>query len=702
MTQTLVIVESPAKAKTIKRYLGRDFSVTASMGHVRDLPKSQFGVDVDHDFAVKYINIRGKGPLIKELKKAAKKADRVLLASDPDREGEAIAWHLQYILGLEPDSKCRVSFNEITKDAVKNAIKEPRAIDMDRVDAQQARRVLDRIVGYKLSPLLWRKVKKGLSAGRVQSVALRLICEREKEILDFVPEEYWSLEVTLKNHERKSFQAKLTKKNQKKIELIGSKEEMDAILNELTNVEYEVAAVKTSGKQRKAPLPFTTSVMQQEANKKLNFTARKTMRVAQSLYEGVTLGRSGSIGLITYMRTDSTRVSDQAKEQAKNYINEKFGEMYYSESNASSKKKSNQNVQDAHEAIRPTYIERDPESIKQYLTNDEYRLYKLIWTRFIASQMAAAKFDVTNAEINADKYTFSASYTVNTFPGYQIVYNDVADSKKEKELPALTVGEKLAHVKNDPQQHFTQPPARYTEASLVKTLEEKGIGRPSTYASIIETITARNYVYREKKSFYTTEVGELVNDLLVQNFGDIINVNFTARLESDLDLIEEGEREWKEVIRKFYGIFSEKLAIAEENIGDDVKIEDEITDIICEKCGRPFAIKMGRYGKFLACTGFPECKNARPLFEEIGITCPKCGEGQVVKRRSKKGRVFYGCERYPECDFVTWEKPTGEVCPQCHEGYLVEHVTKKGISKVCSNKNCNYKIEIDGEMNDSE
>ncbi|MEE0510994.1 MAG: type I DNA topoisomerase [Peptococcaceae bacterium] len=702
MTQTLVIVESPAKAKTIKRYLGRDFSVTASMGHVRDLPKSQFGVDVDHDFAVKYINIRGKGPLIKELKKAAKKADRVLLASDPDREGEAIAWHLQYILGLEPDSKCRVSFNEITKDAVKNAIKEPRAIDMDRVDAQQARRVLDRIVGYKLSPLLWRKVKKGLSAGRVQSVALRLICEREKEILDFVPEEYWSLEVTLKNHERKSFQAKLTKKNQKKIELIGSKEEMDAILNELTNVEYEVAAVKTSGKQRKAPLPFTTSVMQQEANKKLNFTARKTMRVAQSLYEGVTLGRSGSIGLITYMRTDSTRVSDQAKEQAKNYINEKFGEMYYSESNASSKKKSNQNVQDAHEAIRPTYIERDPESIKQYLTNDEYRLYKLIWTRFIASQMAAAKFDVTNAEINADKYTFSASYTVNTFPGYQIVYNDVADSKKEKELPALSVGEKLTHVKNDPQQHFTQPPARYTEASLVKTLEEKGIGRPSTYASIIETITARNYVYREKKSFYTTEVGELVNDLLVQNFGDIINVNFTARLESDLDLIEEGEREWKEVIRKFYGIFSEKLAIAEENIGDDVKIEDEITDIICEKCGRPFAIKMGRYGKFLACTGFPECKNARPLFEEIGITCPKCGEGQVVKRRSKKGRVFYGCERYPECDFVTWEKPTGEVCPQCHEGYLVEHVTKKGISKVCSNKNCNYKIEIDGEMNDSE
>ena len=702
MSETLVIVESPAKAKTIKRYLGKNYSVTASMGHVRDLPKSQFGVDVDNDFAVKYINIRGKGPLIKELKKAAKKADRVLLASDPDREGEAIAWHLQYILGLDADSKCRVSFNEITKDAVKNAIKEPRAIDMDRVDAQQARRVLDRIVGYKLSPLLWRKVKKGLSAGRVQSVALRLICEREKEILDFIPEEYWSLEVTLKNHERKSFQAKLAKKNGKKLETIGSKAEMDAVLSELKGAEYTVAAVKTSGKQRKAPLPFTTSVMQQEANKKLNFTARKTMRIAQGLYEGVTLGRSGSVGLITYMRTDSIRVSDQAKEQARNYINEHYGADYYSGQARAGKKSGSQNVQDAHEAIRPTYIDKDPESIKQYLSNDEYKLYKLIWSRFIASQMAAAKFDVTNAEINAGAYTFSASYTVNVFPGYQIVYNDLSDAKKEKELPALTAGEKLTHVKDDPQQHFTQPPARYTEASLVKTLEEKGIGRPSTYASIIETITARNYVYREKKSFYTTEIGELVNELLVQNFGDIINVNFTAHLESDLDLIEEGEREWKEVIRKFYTIFNEKLQIAEENIGDDVKIEDEITDILCEKCGRPFAIKMGRYGKFLACTGFPECKNARPLFEEIGVTCPKCGQGQVVKRRSKKGRVFYGCERYPDCDFVTWEKPTGEICPQCQDGYLVEHATKRGLSKVCSNKNCNYKVEIDGENDDAD
>lgn len=697
MTQTLVIVESPAKAKTIKRYLGKNYSVTASMGHVRDLPKSQFGIDVDNDFAVKYINIRGKGPLIKELKKEAKKADRVLLASDPDREGEAIAWHLQYILDLAPDSKCRVSFNEITKDAVKNAIKEPRVIDMDRVDAQQARRVLDRIVGYQLSPLLWRKVKKGLSAGRVQSVALRLICEREREIEDFVPEEYWSLEVTLKNKERKTFVAKLTKKDKKKLPVIASKAEMDAVLQELEGATYQVSSVKVSPKKRNAPRPFTTSVMQQEANKKLNFTARKTMRIAQSLYEGVQLGRSGSIGLITYMRTDSTRVSDQAKHQAATYISENYGEKFLSGGKAPAKKAGSQNVQDAHEAIRPTYIERDPESVRQYLSNDEYKLYKLIWSRFIASQMAAALFEVTNAEIEAKNYTFTASSTLNVFPGYQIVYDDAQEaSKKEKELPKLVADEILTHVKNDPQQHFTQPPARYTEASLVKTLEEKGIGRPSTYASIIETITARNYVYREKKSFYTTEIGELVNELLVQNFGDIINVNFTAQLEHDLDLIEDGEREWKDVIRQFYGIFHEQLEVAEEKIGD-VKIEDEITDIICEKCGRPFAIKMGRYGKFLACTGFPECRNTRPLNEEIGVLCPKCGKGQVVKKRSKKGRVFYGCDQYPECDFVTWEKPTGEICPACGEGYLVEHITKRGASKVCSNKNCKYKEEIDGD-----
>lgn len=696
MTQTLIIVESPAKAKTIKKYLGKNYTVTASMGHVRDLPKSQFGVDIENDFAVKYINIRGKGPLINELKKEAKKADRVFLASDPDREGEAIAWHLQHILGIAPDEKCRVSFNEITKDAVKAAIKEPRLIDTDRVDAQQARRVLDRIVGYQLSPLLWRKVKKGLSAGRVQSVALRLICEREKEILDFVPEEYWTLEITLQNGEKKKFLAKLAKKNNKKID-IKDKAQMDGILADLSGETYMVDSVKSTKKRKNAPLPFTTSVLQQEANRKLNFTAKKTMRLAQGLYEGIQLGREGNVGLITYMRTDSVRISDQAKAQAESYILANYGKDYLGEGAKTTKKSASKNIQDAHEAIRPTYIERDPESLKEYLSRDEYRLYKLIWSRFLASQMSAAVFEVTTASIKAGDYTFSASGRVGVFAGYQVLYEDAQDAEKEaSKLPKLTEGETLTHLANDPKQHFTQPPARYTEASLIKLMEEKGIGRPSTYVATIETIIARNYVYREKKSFFTTEVGELVNELLVENFGDIINVDFSAKLESDLDSIEEGNRYWKDVLGDFYGVFHKQLEVAEENIGD-VKIQDEITDIMCEKCGRPFAIKMGRYGKFLACTGFPECRNARPLLEEIGVKCPKCGEGNVVKRRSKKGRVFYGCDKYPECDFVTWEKPTGEICPECGEGYLVEHVTKNGVSKVCTTKGCNYKVAIDGD-----
>ena len=695
MTQTLVIVESPAKAKTIKKYLGKNYTVSASMGHVRDLPKSQFGVDIENDFAVKYINIRGKAPLINELKKEAKKADRVFLASDPDREGEAIAWHLQHILGIDAEEKCRVSFNEITKDAVKAAIKEPRQIDTDRVDAQQARRVLDRIVGYQLSPLLWRKVKKGLSAGRVQSVALRLICEREKEILDFVPEEYWSMDVTLQNEQKKKFIAKLAKKNNKKLE-IKNKEQMDAVLDDLKDATYVVDSIKSSKKKKNAPLPFTTSVLQQDANRKLNFTAKKTMRLAQGLYEGIHLGKEGSVGLITYMRTDSVRVSDQAKAQAESYILENYGKEYLSAGARSAKKTASQNIQDAHEAIRPTYINKDPESIKEYLSRDEYRLYKLIWSRFLASQMSAAVFEVTSVSIQANKYTFTANGRVGVFPGYQVLYEDAQDAEKASKLPKLTEGEVLEHLLSEPKQHFTQPPARYTEASLIKLMEEKGIGRPSTYVATIETIIARNYVYREKKSFFTTEVGELVNELLVQNFGDIINVDFSAKLESDLDSIEEGNRYWKDVLRDFYGVFHEQLEVVEENIGD-VKIQDEITDIICEKCGRPFVIKMGRYGKFLACTGFPECRNAKPLLEEIGVKCPKCGEGHVVKRRSKKGRVFYGCDRYPECDFVTWEKPTGEICPECGEGYLVEHVTKTGTTKVCTTKGCNYKVAMDGD-----
>jgi DNA topoisomerase-1 len=691
MTQTLVIVESPAKAKTIKKFLGRNYTVAASMGHIRDLPKSQFGVDIENNFAVKYINIRGKAPLINDLKKQAKKADRVFLASDPDREGEAIAWHLQYVLGLEPDSKCRVSFNEITKDAVKEAIKEPRQIDLQRVDAQQARRVLDRIVGYQLSPLLWRKVKKGLSAGRVQSVALRIICEREKEILDFVPEEYWTLDATFKNKEGKSFTAKLAKKKNRKLE-IRNKKQMDAILADLKDADYTVTKVDKKNRRKNAPLPFTTSVMQQEANRKLNFTARKTMQLAQSLYEGITLGKSGSVGLITYMRTDSTRISDAAKEQAEQFIMDNFGASYLPDGKPR-KKAAGKRIQDAHEAIRPTAADRDPESIKEYLSRDEYRLYKLIWSRFMASQMAAAVFEVTNAQIQAGDYTFNGSGSKNIFKGYQILYDDSTDEAKAvKEFPHLDMGEQVTLVKQEPAQHFTQPPARYTEASLIKTLEEKGIGRPSTYVATIETIIARNYVYREKKAFYTTEIGELVNDLLVTYFGDIINVDFTAQMENDLDKIEAGQREWKSVLAEFYDIFQKNLVVAEDAIGQ-VKIEDEITDIICEKCGRPFAIKMGRYGKFLACTGFPECRNTRPLLEYVGVECPKCHQGQVVKRRSKKGRVFYGCDRYPDCDFVTWEKPTGQICPECHEGYLVEHQTKKGTEIVCSSKTCHYKCK---------
>lgn len=699
MKETLVIVESPAKAKTINKFLGKNYTVVASMGHVRDLPKSQFGVDIENDFNVKYINIRGKAPLINDLKKLAKKSDRVFLASDPDREGEAIAWHLRYVLGLEEDSKCRVSFNEITKEAVKEAIKEPRTINSERVDAQQARRVLDRIVGYQLSPLLWRKVKKGLSAGRVQSVALRLICEREKDIMDFTPEEYWTLEVTLKNNTNKEFVAKLNKKNGEKID-IHSEKEMDEILSYLSKEQYIVSHVKTNRRKKNAPLPFTTSVLQQDANRKLNFTAKKTMRLAQSLYEGIQLGRSGNVGLITYMRTDSTRISEQAKEQAEEYILDHFGKEYLPTGKTTAKKKNEKKVQDAHEAIRPTYIDRDPESIKEYLSRDEYRLYKLIWSRFLSSQMSPAEFDVTNVQIDAGIYNFSASGSINVFKGYQVLYDDKTDEQNEsKELPILESNEHLSHIKNDSKQHFTQPPARYTEASLIKTLEEKGIGRPSTYVATIETIIARNYVYREKKSFYVTEIGELVNELLIQNFGSIINVDFTANLETELDQIESGERQWKTVISDFYTVFKEQLDIAEKNIGD-VKIPDEITDIICEKCGKPFAIKMGRYGKFLACTGFPECRNTRPLLEEIGITCPKCGKGNVVKRRSKKGRVFYGCSDYPECDFVTWEKPTGECCPNCADGYLVEHRTKNGTHIVCTSKDCNYKGELNDESQD--
>ncbi len=696
--KTLVIVESPAKAKTIEKFLGRsNYNVVASMGHVRDLPKSQFAVDIDNNFDVKYITIRGKGPLIADLKKQAKKASKVYLASDPDREGEAIAWHLQNKLELGENEKCRISFNEITKEAVKEAVQHPRTIDMDLVDAQQARRVLDRIVGYKLSPLLWRKVKKGLSAGRVQSVALRLICEREDEIRKFEPVEYWTLESTFKGNENKRFLAKLTKIDNEKAD-IPDESSMKDILSNLENVTYVVSSVKKVPRKKNPPIPFTTSTLQQDASRRLNFTARKTMRIAQQLYEGVSLGKTGSVGLITYMRTDSTRISDSAKQEAKMYITDSFGNQYTSNSKVGKKAKEGKNVQDAHEAIRPTSTLRTPAEMKPYLSRDELRLYQLIWSRFVASQMAAAQLEQTTIQIEAGNYLFTTSGSIVVFDGFMAVYEDIKDDKKEnKKLPQVTEGELLDLVKHEPKQHFTQPPPRYNEASLIKIMEEKGIGRPSTYVAIIETIIGRNYVVRESKQFFPTEIGELVNDLLINYFGDIIAVDFTANLEHELDEVEGGERYWKDVLEEFWRFFEPHLEKAEEEIGE-IKIEDEITDIICEKCGKPFAIKMGRYGKFLACTGFPECRNTRPLLEEIGVKCPKCEDGEVVKRRSKKGRVFYGCSCYPECDFVSWQKPTGEMCPDCGE-ILVEKPSRSGVQIVCSNKECGFKKK--GEQNDS-
>lgn len=691
MSSTLVIVESPAKAKTIKKFLGKKYDVVASMGHVRDLPKSQFGIDKENDYAVKYITIRGKGPINAELKKEARKSDRVLLASDPDREGEAIAWHLQTVLEMDANEKCRVSFNEITKDAVRDAVKEPRPINQDLVDAQQARRVLDRIVGYQLSPLLWRKVKKGLSAGRVQSVALRLICEREEMILEFEPEEYWSLLADFQNNEKEKFEAKLSQYKGKNLK-IPNKEAMDRILEDLKGQNYLIRKVEKKPRRRNAPRAFTTSNLQQEASRRLGFTAKKTMRVAQGLYEGVSLGRGGSVGLITYMRTDSTRISDQAQAAARSFIAEEYGKSYVGTGKGPQGKKSEIQAQDAHEAIRPTDVRRTPDSIIDRLSPDQYKLYKLIWTRFVASQMKAAQTELTTALIDAGEYTFTASGSVITFKGFLEVYDDQKDKGgASKVLPTLKEGEEPILKKLSPNQHFTQPPARYNEASLIKTMEENGIGRPSTYVAVIETLKARNYINQEKKQFFPTEVGELVNELLVEHFGDIIDVEFTARLEAELDDIAQGKRPWKEVIQEFDQVFSRELEKAEESIGD-MQIEDEVTDELCEKCGKPLVIKMGRYGKFMACSGFPDCRNTKPLLQKIGVACPKCKDGEIVLRRSRKGRVFYGCSRYPDCDFVSWQRPTGEICPQCKDDFLVEKVTKKGKQIQCSDqKTCGYK-----------
>ena len=686
MGKTLVIVESPSKAKTIEKFLGKNkYEVLASLGHVRDMPKSQFAIDIENDFAIKYITIRGKGDKIKELKKAASKADHVLLAPDPDREGEAIAWHLMEILKIDADADCRIEFNEITKEAIKNAVKHPRKIAYNRVNSQQARRALDRIIGYQLSPLLWRKVKKGLSAGRVQSVTVRLICEREEEINSFIPEEYWTLDNVLLTEKNKMI-GKLSKIDAKKAE-IGSKEEIDVILQDLEQASYHVADVKVQKKTKNPAAPFITSSMQQDAYRKMNFTAKKTMRVAQQLYEGISLGKQGSVGLITYMRTDSTRIADVAKADAAAFIKERYGEAFLPKEQKNYKNKNN--AQNAHEAIRPTYVDKTPESIKEYLTNEQYKLYKLIWERFVASQMASAQLEQTTIVTRSGKYDFTTSGTIVTFKGYMEVYEESKeDEETNQKLVPVEVGQVLVSEQLLPKQHFTQPPARYTEATLIKTLEEKGIGRPSTYAPTVETVLARNYVVREAKQFYPTELGILVVDLLKEHFPDIIDVNFTAGLENKLDGIEEGVYYWKDILLDFYGPFEKELAAAEEKIGP-VKIEDEVSDEICEKCGRNMVIKMGRFGKFLACPGFPECSNAKPLLEKIDVTCPVCHEGEVVLRRSKKGRTFYGCSNYPECDFVSWDRPTGERCPKCNS-IMVERNTKKGKLVICSNKECNF------------
>ncbi|MEF3304804.1 type I DNA topoisomerase [Paenibacillus sp. GYB003] len=689
MADSLVIVESPAKAKTIGKYLGSKFIVKASMGHIRDLPKSQIGVEVENHFEPKYITIRGKGAVLKELKDASRKVKNVYLAADPDREGEAIAWHLAHYLELSEKEPCRVVFNEITKQAVKDAFKQPRPIDMDLVNAQQARRILDRLVGYKISPLLWKKVKKGLSAGRVQSVAVKLIIDRENEIRSFVPEEYWSItaKLAIKGSE---FDAKFYGKDGEKLELHREADVQD-ILKRIEKSPFVVSDVKEKERQRNPAPPFITSSLQQEAARKLNFRAAKTMQIAQQLYEGIDLGKEGTVGLITYMRTDSTRISPVAQEEAKQYIVEAFGPDYYPEVPRVYLKK-NANAQDAHEGIRPTAVGKTPEELKPYLSRDQHRLYKLIWERFVASQMASAVLDTMTVDIRAADTVFRAVGSKVKFPGFMKVYvegNDDGTTEDDKFLPVLTQGDELENRGIEPKQHFTQPPPRYSEARLVRALEEMGIGRPSTYAPTLETIQKRGYVAMEEKRFVPTELGDLVIQLMAEFFPEILNVEFTAHMEEELDFVEEGKVDWVKVLDEFYATFEKRLEVAEEEM-KEVEIQDEVTDIMCEKCGSPMVIKMGRFGKFLACSGFPDCRNAKPIVKEIGVTCPKCKEGHIVERRSKKGRIFYGCDKYPDCDYVSWDKPSGKLCPNC-DAMLVEKNTKAGQFLQCPD--CGYKEE---------
>ena len=683
MARYLVIVESPAKVKTIKKFLGSNYVVTASQGHVRDLQKSQLGIDVENDFEPKYITIRGKGDILANLRKEVKKADKIYLATDPDREGEAISWHLYVALKLEGKKVYRISFNEITKNAVKASIKDAREINMNLVDAQQARRALDRMVGYKISPLLWAKVKRGLSAGRVQSVALRIIADREEEIDAFIPEEYWTLDATIHvEGEKKPLVASFYGKDKKKM-TIHSKEEMDQIVREIEHEKFFVDEVKVSERLKKAPLPFTTSTLQQEASKVLNFATQKTMRIAQQLYEGVDIKGSGTIGIITYLRTDSTRISDEADAAAREYIREVYGENFVAE--GEKKKASEKKIQDAHEAIRPTDLSRTPASVKESLTRDQFRLYQLIWKRFAASRMQPAKFESTSVKIGAGAYQFSVSTSKVVFEGFRIAYVESDEEKMASNLLVKGLDQDSVLTKEalEEKQHFTQPPAHYTEAALVKTLEELGIGRPSTYAPTISTIIARRYVSKENKNLYLTELGEVVNNMMKQSFPSIVDVNFTANMEGLLDMVEEGKVEWKSVIRNFYPDLDEAVKVAEKEL-ESVKIEDEVTDVICEECGRNMVIKYGPHGRFLACPGFPECRNTKPYLEKIGVPCPLCGK-EVVLRKTKKGRKYYGCEDNPECEFMSWQKPSKEKCPECG-GYMIE----KGNKLVCADEKCGY------------
>ncbi|HGH7767960.1 TPA: type I DNA topoisomerase [Streptococcus agalactiae] len=682
--KNLVIVESPAKAKTIEKYLGRNYKVVASVGHIRDLKKSSMSIDFENNYEPQYINIRGKGPLINDLKKEAKKAKKVYLASDPDREGEAISWHLAHILDLDKEDRNRVVFNEITKDAVKNAFVEPRQINMDLVDAQQARRVLDRIVGYSISPILWKKVKKGLSAGRVQSVALKLIIDRENEIKAFQPEEYWTIDGSFKKGTRK-FNATFYGLDGKKFKL-SNNEDVKTVLKRIKTDEFLVEKVEKKERRRNAPLPYTTSSLQQDAANKINFRTRKTMMIAQQLYEGLSLGTAGHQGLITYMRTDSTRISPLAQNEATEFITNRFGANYSKHGN---KVKNASGAQDAHEAIRPSSVNHTPESIAKYLDKDQLKLYTLIWNRFIASQMTAAVFDTMKVNLTQNGVTFIANGSQVNFDGYMAVYND---TDKNKMLPDMEEGESVKKVNTNPEQHFTQPPARFSEASLIKTLEENGVGRPSTYAPTLETIQKRYYVKLAAKRFEPTELGEIVNSLIVEFFPDIVDVTFTAEMEGKLDEVEIGKEQWQKIIDEFYKPFEKELAKAETEM-EKIQIKDEPAGFDCELCGSPMVIKLGRYGKFYACSNFPECHNTKAITKEIGVICPICQKGQVIERKTKRNRIFYGCDRYPECEFTSWDKPIGRTCPKSNDFLVEKKVRGGGKQVVCSNEKCDYQEE---------